>query len=231
MFDQPLALVAGGNPAIVRLAAATLAGANLRTDVARSGDQARQLVEDLRPDLVVVADSLPDLEPLELVAEIRTRSAVPILLLGDSNAPGDAVTCLDSGADDYVPVPFHPDELLARARAVLRRAQPAHPAHIVRLGDLDVDLDRRVLTSSGDLVRLSRREWLLLEALARNIGSPVSREDLLTAGWGPESAARQVLRVSIGRLRRKLGTPAGREGPLRTLPGGRYVLDPAWRPA
>jgi len=231
VFERPLVVVAGGNPATIRLASVSVRAAALRIDVARSPEELRRLVDELRPDLVLVAEGFPDISPRELVARIRAHSGVAILLLDDSAAPADAVQGLDAGADDYLPVPFHPDELLARVRAVLRRTRPAHHTGLLRLGPLELDLDRRVLTSSGALVRLSRREWLLLELLARNVGAPVSRDALLAAGWGPDTAARQVLRVSIGRLRRKLGTPAGSDGPLRTVPGGRYLLDPAWRPS
>ncbi len=231
MFEGPHVVVAGGNPATIRLASVSVRTAALRIDVARSHEELRRLIHDRRPDLVLVAEGFPDIRPRDLVAWIRTHSGVPILVLGGSAAPTDAVVGLDAGADDYLPIPFHPDELLARVRAVLRWTRPSRRPGAIRLGALELDLDRRVLMSSGALVRLSRREWLLLEVLARNVGAPVGRDELLAAGWGQDAAARQVLRVSIGRLRRKLGTPAGADGPLRTIPGGRYVLDPAWRPS
>ena len=231
MFERPLVVLAGGNPATVRLVSVSIRAAELRTDVARTTDELRRSIDELQPDLVLVVEGFPDLPARDLVGRIRAASGVPILVLGESSAPMDAVLGLDAGADDYLPVPFHPDELVARVRAVLRRTRSAPHTRALRVGPLELDLDRRVLLSSGTLIRLSRREWLLLEVLARNAGSPVSRDQLLAAGWGPDAAARQVLRVSIGRLRRKLGTPAGADGPLRTVAGGRYLLDPAWRPA
>ncbi len=207
----------------------TIRAAAGRIDVARSSGEAMSMLETLRHDLVIVLEGFPDIGARDLVTRIREKSSVPVLLVDDSQLPTDAIQALDAGADDYLAVPFHPDELLARVRAVLRRARPPEHAGMLRIDSLEIDLDRRTLSAGGEVVRLSRREWLLLEALARNAGTPVTREELLSAGWGPDTAARQVLRVSIGRLRRKLGTPAGGEGPLRTVPGGRYVLDPAWQ--
>jgi two-component system KDP operon response regulator KdpE len=133
------------------------------------------------------------------------------------------------GADDYVAKPFHPDELTARVRAVLGRSSGSAPGSgIVAFDDVEIDLERRIVRRSGDLVPLSRTEWLLLHHLATNAGNVVLHTELLTKVWGPEYRDDlQYLRVWVSRVRRKLGIEAGEPGRIRTFQGIGYLLDAA----
>ena len=152
---------------------------------------------------------------------------MPVILLTAKGATSDKAKGLDLGADDYIAKPFHPDELAARVRAVLRRASGVSPgAGIVAFGDIEIDLERRLLRRGGELVPLSRTEWLLLQHLAAHAGKVVLHSELLTKVWGPEYRDDlQYLRVWISRVRRKLGALPGEPGPIRTFQGIGYVLD------
>jgi two-component system KDP operon response regulator KdpE len=152
---------------------------------------------------------------------------VPVILLTAKGSTADKAKGLDLGADDYVAKPFHPDELAARVRAVIRRASGMTPGSgVVAFDDVEIDLERRMVTRDGQLVQLSRTEWLLLQHLATNAGKVVLHTELLTKVWGPEYRDDlQYLRVWISRVRRKLGAEPGEPGRIRTFQGIGYLLD------
>jgi two-component system KDP operon response regulator KdpE len=152
---------------------------------------------------------------------------VPVILLTAKGSTADKAKGLDLGADDYIAKPFHPDELAARVRAVIRRSSGAQPgAGVIRFDDVEIDLERRMVTRSGELVQLSRTEWLLLQHLAANAGKVVLHTELLTKVWGPEYRDDlQYLRVWVSRVRRKLGAKPGEPGRIRTFQGIGYLLD------
>jgi two-component system KDP operon response regulator KdpE len=131
------------------------------------------------------------------------------------------------GADDYVAKPFHPDELAARIRAVIRRASGASPGSgVLRFDDVEIDLERRIVRRDDQIVQFSRTEWLLLQHLAANAGKVVLHTELLTKVWGPEYRDDlQYLRVWVSRVRRKLGAPPGEPGRIKTFQGIGYLLD------
>jgi len=139
----------------------------------------------------------------------------------------DRVGGLEMGADDYVVKPFLPDELGARVRAVLRRAVGAQgPISKIRLGEVEIDLDRRVVDRGGEPVRLTRNEWLLLQQLAAHQGKVMVNAELLSKVWGPEYRDDvQYLRVWISRLRRKLEADPANPAMIKTVPGIGYVLE------
>jgi two-component system KDP operon response regulator KdpE len=169
---------------------------------------------------------MPDLDGIEVMRQLREWRPVPVILLTAKGSTADKAKGLDLGADDYVAKPFHPDELAARVRAVLRRAAGSPGAGVVRLGDIEIDLERRLVTRNGELISLSRTEWLLLQHLAANAGRVVLHTELLTKVWGPEYRDDlQYLRVWISRVRRKLGAAPGEPGPITTFQGIGYVLD------
>ena len=171
---------------------------------------------------------MPDLDGIEVMRELRERRPVPVILLTAKGSTADKAKGLDLGADDYVAKPFHPDELDG--------ARPGGPA--TRLGrprpapassafdDVEIDLERRIVRRGGELVPLSRTEWLLLQHLAANAGKVVLHTELLTKVWGPEYRDDlQYLRVWVSRVRRKLGAAPGEPGRIRTFQGIGYVLD------
>ena len=150
-----------------------------------------------------------------------------MILLTAKGSTADKAKGLDLGADDYIAKPFHPDELAARVRAVLRRSSGAQPgAGVVAFDDVEIDLERRMVTRGGELVQLSRTEWLLLQHLAANAGKVVLHTELLTKVWGPEYRDDlQYLRVWVSRVRRKLGAAPGEPGRIQTFQGIGYLLD------
>ena len=152
---------------------------------------------------------------------------MPVILLTAKGSTADKAKGLDLGADDYVAKPFHPDELAARVRAVLRRSSGAAPGSgVLAFDDIEIDLERRMVTRDGELVQLSRTEWLLLQHLAANAGKVVLHTELLTKVWGPEYRDDlQYLRVWVSRVRRKLGSEPGDPGRIKTFQGIGYLLD------
>ncbi len=145
----------------------------------------------------------------------------------------DKVVGLELGADDYIVKPFSPEELGARIRAVLRRSTGAQSAErVVRAGNVEIDLDRRLVTRDGDPVTLTRTEWLLLQHLAANVGKVLMNAELLSKVWGPEYRDDvQYLRVWVSRLRAKLEPDAAEPVIIKTRQGIGYFLDGEPAPA
>jgi two-component system KDP operon response regulator KdpE len=227
MSTQPLVLVADDEPRITKLVSVALTGEGFRVVTASGGEDALARAEEVRPDIVLLDIVMPDLDGIEVMRQLRERRAVPVILLTAKGSTADKAKGLDLGADDYVAKPFHPDELAARVRAVIRRSVGVQPgAGVLRFDDVAIDLERRTVTRSGELVALSRTEWLLLQHLAANAGKVVLHTELLTKVWGPEYRDDlQYLRVWVSRVRRKLGAKAGEAGRIRTFQGIGYLLD------
>jgi two-component system KDP operon response regulator KdpE len=227
MSTQPLVLVADDEPRITKLVSIALQAEGFRVVTADGGEDALRKAEEVRPDVILLDVVMPDLDGIEVMQQLREWRPVPVILLTAKNATVDKAKGLDLGADDYVAKPFHPDELAARVRAVLRRASGATPGQgIVRFDDVEIDLERRMVTRDGQLVQLSRTEWLLLQHLATNAGKVVLHTELLTKVWGPEYRDDlQYLRVWVSRVRRKLGAEPGEPGRIKTFQGIGYLLD------
>jgi two-component system KDP operon response regulator KdpE len=171
--------------------------------LAADGRSALQAVTEDQPDLLVLDLGLPDLSGVEVLRQLRTWSRLPVVVLSARDGSHDKVEALDAGADDYVTKPFGTDELLARIRAAGRRAGSDVP--VVETGALTIDVPARQVTRDGVVVRLTPREWGLLEVLVRHPGRLVSQRDLLHEVWGP-SYGRETnyLRVYVANLRKKL---------------------------
>ena len=227
MSTQPLVLVADDEPRITKLVAIALSEEGFRVVTANGGEQALQKAEEVRPDIVLLDIVMPDLDGIEVMRQLRERRPVPVILLTAKGSTADKAKGLDLGADDYIAKPFHPDELAARVRAVIRRSGGAEPgAGVIKFDDVEIDLERRMVTRDGELVQLSRTEWLLLQHLAANAGKVVLHTELLTKVWGPEYRDDlQYLRVWVSRVRRKLGAAPGEPGRIRTFQGIGYLLD------
>ena len=227
MSTQPLVLVADDEPRITKLVSIALGEEGFRVISASGGEEALMKAEEVRPDIVLLDIVMPDLDGIEVMRQLRERRPVPVILLTAKGSTSDKAKGLDLGADDYIAKPFHPDELAARVRAVIRRSSGAAPgAGIIAFDDVEIDLERRMVTRGGELVQLSRTEWLLLQHLAANAGKVVLHTELLTKVWGPEYRDDlQYLRVWVSRVRRKLGAKPGEAGRIRTFQGIGYLLD------
>jgi two-component system response regulator PrrA len=180
-----------------------LSGFEVRT--AADGEAALRSVSDRVPDCIVLDVGLPGMDGVAVVETLRRQGVtVPVLMLSARTSVDDRVTGLAAGADDYLVKPFALAELVARLRALLRRI-PAEAPTGLTVGPLTVDPARRRATVDGDLVELTRREFDLLETLARNAGIVLSRERLLETVWGYDFAVdTNVVDVFVSQLRRKL---------------------------
>ncbi len=158
-----------------------------------------------RPDLIIVDLGLPDGDGKQIITQVRSWSAVPILVLSARDQEQEKVAALDAGADDYLTKPFGIDELLARLRALQRRLQPPQAEQGWRFGDIEVDARTHEVRRRGELVHLTPIEFRLLLVLLRAQGAVLTYRQLLTQVWGPGYAERtHHLRVHMANLRRKL---------------------------
>jgi two-component system KDP operon response regulator KdpE len=234
-------LVIDDEPQIVRALRINLRVRQYEVHAAATAGEALELAAKHPPDLVILDLGLPDMDGVEVIHGLRGWTEAPIIVLSGRTDSTDKVEALDAGADDYVTKPFGMDELLARMRAVSRRVTPDGDAPRVTLGDLVVDLAaRRVIRAgpggrppespreqgAGD-IRLTPTEWHLLEVLVRNPGKLLSRQQLLSAVWGPGYAdATGNLRLYMAQLRRKLEPDPARPRWLLTEPGMGYRYQP-----
>jgi phosphate regulon transcriptional regulator PhoB len=195
---------------------------------AMDGATALRLIREQHPDLLLLDLMLPGMDGLEICRRLRqdaTTARLPILMLTAKAEEVDRVVGLEVGADDYVVKPFSPRELIARIRAILRRAQEPSDVSVKRVGGLEVDEARHSLTVQGTPVELTAKEFGLLCALIRANGRVLSREQLLDGVWGYAGAAEiesRTVDVHIRRLREKLGSEATR---IVTVKGVGYRFD------
>ena len=189
--------------------------------LAADGRSALQAAAEDQPDLLVLDLGLPDLSGVEVLRQLRTWSALPVVVLSARDGSRDKVEALDLGADDYVTKPFGTDELFARIRAASRRA--GSELQIVEAGALTIDVPARRVTRDGAVVRLTPTEWSLLEVLVRHPGRLVSQRDLLHEVWGPSYGKEtNYLRVYVAGLRKKLEEDPAAPRHLLTEPGMGY---------
>ena len=227
MTAAPLVLVVDDEPQLLRTLEITLRARRYDVRTAPSATAAIAAATAEPPDLVVVDLGLPDLDGTELVRRLRSWTSAPILVLSGRSDSGDKVEALDAGADDYVTKPFGMDELLARLRALGRRAAPAEDQPVVLVGRASVDLASRRVTVDGHDVRLTPTEWRLLEVLVRHPGELLSQRTLLAEVWGPGyETAQGNLRLYVGQLRKKLEPDPARPRHLLNEPGLGYRFEP-----
>jgi two-component system, OmpR family, KDP operon response regulator KdpE len=229
-------LVIDDEPQILRALRINLRVRHYDVHTAGSASEALETAAKHPPDLVILDLGLPDLDGMEVIHGLRGWTDAPIIVLSGRADSTGKVEALDAGADDYVTKPFAMDELLARMRAVSRRAETETAEPQVRLGDLIVDLAaKRVYRDRGQDgdaaavadIRLTPTEWHLLEALLRNPGKLMSQQQLLSTVWGPGyQDATGNLRLYMAQLRRKLEPDSARPRWLLTEPGMGYRYQP-----
>ena len=194
---------------------------------AGDGKAALAAFEREEPNLVILDVNLPRLSGLEVCRQIRAVSKVPVMMLTVRAGEEDQVQALDLGADDYLTKPFSPKTLLARVRALLRRAGTEKPAPLAA-GDFSLDLEiSAVSVRGGEPVRLTRLELRLFQLLLANAGHTLPAERLLSHVWGSRgSGDRQLLKQLVHRLRQKIEATPSEPRYLLTLPGVGYLLRP-----
>lgn len=226
MNTSPLVLAVDDEPGILRLIKLELSTQGYRVVTASNGAEALASAEEHRPDIALLDIVMPEMTGLDLMSRLRERSNLPIILLTAKGGEADKVRGLEMGADDYVAKPFSPDELSARVRAVLRRTVNGAAAEpVVHAGEIEVDLHRRLVRRSGELVSLTRTEWMLLQHLASSPGKVILNAELLTKVWGPEYRGDlQYLRVWVSRLRKKIETDPSQPAIIKTFQGIGYMF-------
>jgi len=220
-------LVVDDEPQILRALQTTLRGAGYEVVTAATAEQALTAAATRLPDAIILDLVLPDGTGTEVCRELRTWTSAPVVVLSAVGQESDKVAALDAGADDYVTKPFGVAELLARLRAVLRRA-PGRGEPVVTVGDLTVELDKQLVTVAGRRVQLTPHEYALLRLLAVNAGKLMTHRAILREVWGPRYGDEShYLHVYVSQLRRKIEPDPRRPRYIVTEPGAGYrLVDP-----
>jgi two-component system KDP operon response regulator KdpE len=223
-MSGPRVLVVDDEQQILRALRTSLRGAGYEVETADTAEGALAAAAMRPPEAVILDLVLPDGTGIDVARELRTWSAAPVIVLSAVGEERQKIAALDAGADDYVTKPVGIDELLARLRAVLRRAGPP-TGPVIELGDLVVDLEKRTVTMTGEPVHLTPHEFELLRVLASNEGKLLTHRALLQEVWGPGYGNESnLLHVNISQLRRKIEPDRARPRYLLTEPGAGYRL-------
>jgi DNA-binding response OmpR family regulator len=223
-------LVVDDEPSVTDLLAYNLRQAHYDVFVAADGRQALRLAREAQPDLILLDLMLPEIDGLDVCRELRKSTAVPIIMITALGEEVDRVVGLEVGADDYVTKPFSVRELMARVKAVLRRARPeeGEPASAVVLhgpGELTLDVERRLVTIGPQLLDLTRLEFDLLHCLLVNAGRVLSRERLLEQAWGYDFAGdTRAVDSAVKRLRAVLRRASPEADAIESVRGVGYRL-------
>jgi two-component system KDP operon response regulator KdpE len=220
-------LVVDDEPQILRALQMKLSSEGYEVDTADTAASALASAAARVPEAVILDVLLPDGRGTDVCRELRAWSTAPVLMLSAVGDEAEKIAALDAGADDYVTKPFSVDELLARLRAALRRTLPAGDV-VIEIGELQVDLAKRLVTVAGRPVSLTPTEYDLLRLLARNEGKLLTHPTILREVWGPAYREESnYLHVYVSSLRRKLEPDPTRPRYLLTQPGVGYrLVDP-----
>jgi two-component system KDP operon response regulator KdpE len=218
-------LVIEDEPGILRALKTNLTGHGFQVTSAETGAGGMQAYEQRRPDLVLLDLGLPDMDGNEIIRTIRRDVSTPIIVLSVRGAEREKVESLDAGADDYLTKPFGVEELLARIRVALRHAArpEAGTAAVLKTGELEVDIERRLVRVAGSEVHLTPTEYDLLRAFVSHPDKVFSDRMLLREVWGPEYGDEaHYLHVYVARLRKKIEPDPQRPRYIITEPGVGY---------
>jgi two-component system OmpR family response regulator len=219
------ALIVDDDALVSSVLSRVLVKANFVCEIASGGEQAIELATDKVFDVIILDVEMPGLDGLEVSKRLRDQGCwSPILMLTGHKTLDDRVRGLDAGADDYLGKPFEPEELLARVRALLRRAPVERPTKLV-MGDLTLDPAERTVHRGDQPIALGPKEFALLELLMRRAHSVVSRAEILDSIWGYRYGPK-VVDVYISYLRNKIDRPFGTSS-IRAVRGAGYVLSDA----
>jgi len=222
--NAPRILVVDDEPQILRALSTNLRGAGYEVDTAETAGEALSNAAMRPPEAVILDLVLPDGRGTDVCRELRRWLTAPILVLSAVGEEREKVEALDAGADDYVTKPFGMEELLARLRAALRRAVPSGEP-VLRVGELELDLEKRAFTRDGRPVALTPNEFELLRLLMQNEGKLLTHPTILREVWGPAYGDEShYLHVYVSQLRRKIEADPTRPRYLLTEPGAGYRL-------
>jgi DNA-binding response OmpR family regulator len=231
MSQTKTILVVDDEPRYVRLVEVNLTTEGYTVETANNGQQAVESVAARQPDLVLLDVMMPIMDGFTACERIREFSTLPIIILTAKGEERDRVRGLDAGADDYIVKPFSAQELLARVRAVLRRAerQGVGDFHqpVFKHYELEIDLPRAMVTTNGSPVSLTATEYRLLQTLAAATGKVLTPEELLSNVWGPEYRDdKEILWVCLSRLRQKIEVDPKNPVHIVTRQGLGYLMPP-----
>jgi two-component system KDP operon response regulator KdpE len=223
---RPRVLIIDDEVQIRRLLRVALEAAGFEVHEAENGSLGLIDAAGWRPEGIVLDLGLPDLDGKEVLGRLREWSQVPVLILTVRDSEEETIAALDHGADDYLTKPFRSLELVARLRAVLRRAQPAAENTAVRFGDVEIDFVTRIVRRGGKEVKFSAREYGLLRYLALHGGRVITHRQLLRELWGPNAEKNtHYLWVYMTHLRQKLEADPHAPQFLKTEAGIGYRLE------
>ena len=224
---QPKILVIEDDPQIRKFLTITLTSHDYAVIPAETGNEGIRLATSVKPDAMLLDLGLPDIDGTEVIHSVREWSNLPIIVLSVRSQEEEKVKAIDLGANDYVTKPFGTAELLARIRVALRDAIVAQAEQTeITIGDLQIDLMKRVVTLRGDRIKLSPKEFHLLKVLAMNAGKLLTHKYLMQQVWGePYSDNNQYLRIYIAQLRQKLEKDPARDQFIINEPGIGYRIE------
>lgn len=229
-------LIVEDEASLVTLLSYNLKSEGYAVEAVSSGDEADLLLRENPPDLVLLDWMLPGLSGIELCRRLRSRAetkSLPIIMLTARGEESERVRGLSTGADDYIVKPFSVPELLARVRALLRRAKPNRVASVLTAGDITLDRDTRRVFRGEQEILLGPTEFRLLEFLIERPGRVFSRGQLLDGVWGQDTEIdERTVDVHVGRLRKAMGlalAASNADNPIRTVRGSGYSFDETYR--
>jgi two-component system KDP operon response regulator KdpE len=225
MSEGPHILVVDDEVQIRRFLRISLEANDYRVYEAENGATALAQAALHRPDVIILDMNLPDMVGVEVLRRLREWASTPVIMLSVRAADMDKVSALDAGADDYLTKPFSTVELLARLRVALRHSQPDTPEPVLTIGDVQIDLARRLVTRKGEVVKLTPTEYALLRLLVQHAGKVLTHRQILKEVWGPQYVDEtHYLRVYFGQLRQKLEENPAMPRLIVTEPGVGYRL-------
>jgi two-component system phosphate regulon response regulator PhoB len=226
--SKPLVLVVEDEAALATMLRYNLEKEGYRVAEAGDGEEALTVLAERKPDLVLLDWMLPSLSGIEVCRQIRRKPAtreLPIIMLTARGEEGDKIRGLNTGADDYLTKPFSLPELMARVRALLRRAQPVSQKGQIAWGDITMDMAAHRVARGGKAIHLGPTEFRLLQFFLQHPGTVFSREELLDAVWGPDIYVEpRTVDVHIRRLRKALNCDTETDI-IRTVRAAGYALD------
>ena len=225
---QPTVLIVEDESSQVELLKFNFEKAGYATRVAMDGEEGLLQAEEHSPDLIILDWMLPELSGIEVCRQLKraeSTKTIPVLMLTARGEESDRVRGLDTGADDFVVKPYSVKELLARARAMIRRSNPISSGEVVTYGDIKLDSDQRKVFRDGKLLKLGPTEFRLLGVFISRPGRVWSRDQLLERVWAHDlDIDLRTVDVHVGRLRKALKLP-GKDDPIRTVRAAGYSLD------
>ena len=222
---KPSVLIVEDEAALVELLSYNLEKNGFRTSIARDGEEAILAIAETKPDLVLLDWMLPYVSGIEICRRLRRDPELPIILLTARGEEGDRIRGLDSGADDYIVKPFSPSELIARVKAVIRRARPIFDKDALSYADIVMDLASHRVSRGDQSIKLGPTEFRLLRFLLERPGRVFEREQLLDHVWGQDADIEpRTVDVHIRRLRMAINLP-GSPNVIRTVRSAGYALE------